>query len=118
MGPIKVVLNNCLNQQNVIHLHIILDQKNATGPVKVVFHNCLIQQNVMQAHITLDHQMPRGQQSSAKQLSCPAECNTSRHNSRFPNVTVPIKVVLNKCLIQQNVIQVHITLVHQIPWHQ
>jgi hypothetical protein len=42
--------------------------------------------------------------------SDPAECNTSTHNSRPPNATRPFKVVVNNCLIQQNVIQVHITL--------
>jgi hypothetical protein len=42
-------------------------------------------------------------------VSGPTECNTSTHNSRPPNATGPIKVVLDKCLVQQNVMQVHIT---------
>jgi hypothetical protein len=46
-------------------------------------------------------------------LSGPAECNTSTHNSRPPNTTGPIKVVLDNCLVQQNVIQVHIAPVLQ-----
>ena len=51
-------------------------------------------------------------------MSGPAEYNTSTHNSSPPNATGPIKVVLNKCLVQQNVIQVHITPVPQMPRDQ
>jgi hypothetical protein len=47
-------------------------------------------------------------------VSGPTECNTGTHNSRPPNATGSIKVVLNKCLVQQNVIQVHITPVLQM----
>ena len=36
--------------------------------------------------------------------------STFRNNSRPPNATGPIKVVLNKCLVQQKVIQVQIKL--------
>ena len=51
--------------------------------------------------------MPRDQSKCVKQLSGPAKCNTSTHSSRPSNAKGPIKVVLSNCLVQQNVIQVH-----------
>jgi hypothetical protein len=57
-------------------------------------------------------------QSSVKELSVPAECNSSTHNSRPPNATGPVKEVLINCLVQQNVIQVHITPALQMPRDQ
>jgi hypothetical protein len=54
--------------------------------------------------------MPRDQ----SELSGPAECNTSTDNSRSPNATGAVKVVLYNCLVQQNVIQVQITPVLQM----
>ena len=48
-------------------------------------------------------------QSSVKNMSDQAEYNTRTHNSRPPYVMGPIKVMLNNCLVQQNVIQVQTT---------
>ena len=42
-------------------------------------------------------------------MSGSAECNTSIHNYRPQNAMAPMKVVLNNCLVQQNVMQVQIT---------
>ena len=51
-------------------------------------------------------------------MSGPAECNTITYSSPPPNATGPIKVVLNNCLVQENVTKVHITPVLQMPRDQ
>ena len=91
---------------------------NVTGLGKVALDNCLIQQNVIKVHITPVLQCYGTNQSSAKSLSDPAEDNTGTHNSRPPYVMGQIEVMLNKCLVQQNVIQVHITPIFQMPRDQ
>jgi hypothetical protein len=121
---------------------------HATGPIKVVLDKCLVQQNVIQVHITPVLQMSRGIWGTGVMCTCitfcwtrylfnsiwrigvmctcitfcwvsgAAECNTSTHNSSPPHATGPIKVVLDKCLVQQNVIQVHITPVPHMPRDQ
>ena len=51
-------------------------------------------------------------------MSGPAEFNTNTHRSRSPIAKGPINVMLDNSLDEQNVIQVHITVVFQKPWDQ
>ena len=46
-------------------------------------------------------------------MSGPAECNTNTHISRSPIAKGPIKEMQDNSLDEQNVIQVHITVVLQ-----
>jgi hypothetical protein len=41
--------------------------------------------------------------------------NTRTNKCRPPNAIGPMKVMLNNCVVQQNVIQVHINLILQMP---
>ena len=52
MAPMKVVLNNCRVQQNVMQVQITRSA-NATVPIKLVLNNCLVQKIVIQAQITV-----------------------------------------------------------------
>ena len=88
------------------------------GPIKILFNNCLVRQNVIQVHITPVLQCQGTNQSSVKYLSDPAECNKSTHKFRSTSAIGPLKVVLDNYLVQQNVIQIHITPIVQIPRDQ
>ena len=57
----KVVLNNCLVQQNVIQAQINVVLQNAMKPMEVVLNNCPVQQNVLQIQITIIITMSNGQ---------------------------------------------------------
>ena len=88
------------------------------GPIKILFYNSLIRQNVIQVRITPVLQCHGTNQSSAKYQSNPAECNTSTHKFLSTSAIGPMKVVLDNCLVQQNVIQVHITPIVHMPRDQ
>ena len=88
------------------------------GPIKILFNNCLVRQNVIQVHKTPVLQCHGTNQSNVKYMSDPAECNTSTHKFRSTSAIGPMKVVLDNCLVQHNVIQVHITPIVQMPWDQ
>ena len=51
-------------------------------------------------------------------MTGPAECNTNTHRSRSPIAKGPIKEMQDNSLDEQNVIQVHITVVLQKRWEQ
>jgi hypothetical protein len=116
---------------------------NSTGPIKVVLNNCLVQQNVIQVHITPVLQSARVIRTilidpvaiEGRQL-CALVFHSAGPQLFNTTLIVPVafdgrelcapvlhsagtdKVVLNDCLVQQNVIPVSIALLLQIPRNQ